>query len=30
MFPTHDWNAKNQDKMEITGFREILAGKAFL
>ena len=29
MSPTHDWNAKSQDRMETDGFRECLAGKAF-
>ena len=29
MCPTHDWNAKSQDKMETTGFRKCLASKAF-
>ena len=30
MCPAHDWNAKSQDNMEIAGFCECLAGKAFL
>ena len=25
----HDWNAKSQDRMEITSFRKCLTGKAF-
>ena len=29
MCPAHDWNAKSQDRMEIAGFCECLAGKAF-
>ena len=29
MCPAHDWNAKSQDKMETTGFRKYLTGKAF-
>ena len=29
MCPTHDWNAKSQDMMEIAGFCECLTGKAF-
>ena len=29
MWPTCDWNAKSQDRMEIVGFHECLAGKAF-
>ena len=27
--PTHNWNAKSQDRMETTGFRECLVYKAF-
>ena len=30
MCPTHDWNAKSQDRMETAGFYECLLGKAFL
>ena len=30
MCPTHDLNAKSQDRMEIAVFRKCLAGKAFL
>ena len=29
MCPTHDWNAKSQNSMEIVGFRECLVDKAF-
>ena len=29
MCPTHDWNAKSQDRMETAGFHEYLAGKVF-
>ena len=29
MCPTHDWNAKSQDKMETTSFCECFVGKAF-
>ena len=29
MCPTHDWNAKSQDRIETVGFCECLAGKAF-
>ena len=28
MCPTHDWNVRSQDRMEIAGFCECLAGKA--
>ena len=30
MCSAHDWNAKSQGRMETIGFREYLAGKAFL
>ena len=30
MWPTHDWNAKSQDMMEIAVFCKCLTGKAFL
>ena len=29
MCPTHDWNAKSQDKMETASFCECFVGKAF-
>ena len=29
MCPAHDWNAKSQDRLVTTWFRECLAGKAF-